>query len=331
MKAAGYQYVNLDGGWNLPYRGSDGTLLADPSKFPDGVAPVAAYVHSLGLRFGIYISAGTKNCASTSTGSYGHYQQDANTFAGWGVDYLKFDWCYVPYSSYPKEPHWQVSRTLARQMAAALRATGRAITLDVNDYWTGETPWNWAPGVARLWRVTPDIHDAYWSLLTNFERDASLSWQATPGGWNDPDMLEVGNGGMTTTQYRTMFSLWAELAAPLIAGNDLTEMSAASRAILLNRRVIAVDQDPLGVQGYPVPNSAGYWVLTKPLADGSRTVVLFNQTGWPATISTSLSQIGFTRPAEYRLLDLWSGVVSYTSSSIKSEVPADGVAMYRIS
>lgn len=332
MRSAGYDYVNLDGGWDLGYRSRTGELLADPSKFPAGMAPVAAFVHGLGLKFGIYTSAGSENCAGTSAGSFGHYQQDAATFAAWGVDYLKLDWCYVPYSSYPTLQHWQVSRLLAGQMGAALRATGRPIEFDVNDYWTSEQPWTWAPGAgALLCRVTPDIHDTFASLLTNFQHDVSLSWRARRGVFDDPDMLEVGNGGMTATEYRAMFSLWAELAAPLIAGNDLAQMSAATRSILLDRAVIAVDQDRLGVQGYAVANPQGYWVLTRPLADGSRVVVLFNQTAWPARITTSLGAIGFGAPAIYRLTDLWTGAVSYTSDAIAAEVPGGGAVMIRIS
>lgn len=329
LKSAGYRYVNLDGGWDLMQRAPDGSLQADPSKFPDGIPPLAAYVHSLGLKFGIYTSIGTENCAGTSAGSYGHYQQDAATFAAWGVDYLKLDWCDLPYPNYPHLSHQQVSAQLARQMAQALKATGRPIYLDLND-WKDPAPLRWAPAIASMWRVAPDIHDATWSMIGNFVRDESLSRYSRPGGWNDPDMLEVGNGGMSADAYRAEMSLWAELAAPLIAGNDLTVMTPATRAMLTNQAVLAVDQDRLGVQGYAVSAYEGRWVLTRPLADGSRAVVLFNASGYWSWIGTSVRAIGFSEPAVYSLTNLWSGAVTRTSEDIDAEVPPYGAVMYRV-
>jgi alpha-galactosidase len=330
MQAAGYVYVNLDGGWDLRERDVSNDLQPNPVKFPRGIGPVADYIHSLGLKFGIYTSAGTMNCASTSAGSFGHYQQDAVAFAAWGVDYLKVDWCHVPYDHFPGMTHRQVSVMLATQMRQALTATGRPIVYDVNN-WTDEQPWMWAKGVGQLWRTTPDIHDRFPSLLLNFTHNVSHFGQAGPGGWNDPDMLEIGNGGMSATEYQSQFSLWAEMAAPLIAGNDLTRMSPITQGILTNQAVIAVDQDPLGLQGYPVASTGGHWVLTRPLANGDRAVVLFNQTDKPATISTTLSQVGLATGTQYVLIDLWSGAGSPTVDGISANVPAHGVVMYRIS
>jgi alpha-galactosidase len=330
MKAAGYVFVNLDGGWDLRVRDVRHDLQPNPAKFPRGIGPVADFVHSLGLKFGIYTSAGTMNCASTSAGSYGHYQQDASAFASWGVDYLKVDWCHIPYNDFPRMTHRQVSVMLAMQMRQALASTGRPIVYDVNN-WTDEQPWTWAKGVGQLWRTTPDIHDRYPSLLLNFTHNVSHFGQAGPGGWNDPDMLEIGNGGMTATEYQSQLSLWAEMAAPLIAGNDLTRMSAITHGILTNQAVIAVDQDPLGLQGYPVASAGGHWVLTRPLANGDRAVVLFNQTDKPATIFTSVSQVGLATGPQYVLIDLWSGAGSPTVGGISAIVPAHGVVMYRIS
>jgi alpha-galactosidase len=332
MRAAGYTYVNLDGGWNLLRRSATGLLVANPRLFPRGIAAVAAYVHSLGLKFGIYASAGTRNCAGRSAGSYGHYRQDAATFASWGVDYVKLDWCYIPFRSYPTMTHLQVSRLLATQMGAALAATGRPILFDVNDTNpTLDSTWSWARPVANLWRATGDIGDTYASMVQHFVADVSLSRGARPGGWNDPDMLEVGNGGMTITEYRAQFSLWAELAAPLIAGNDLTRMSAATRGILTNRAVIAVDQNRLGRQGYAVSSQGGHWVLTKPLQSGDRAVVLFNQTDSGAAIATTAGALGLPRAAGYTLRNLWTGGVTHSRGAISAWVPAHGVVMFRIS
>ena len=329
MKAAGYNYVNLDGGWDLRRRSAGGAIQPDPAKFPQGIRPVADYVHSLGLKFGIYTSAGLANCAGTSAGSYRHFQQDATTFASWGVDYLKLDWCYIPYRDYPHMTQRQVSQMLATSMGIALASTGRAILYDVND-WGNDERWSSAQGLANLWRTTPDIQDRYRSMLWNFTHNVSHFERARPGGWNDPDMLEIGNGGMSITEYRSQFSLWAEMAAPLIAGNDLTAMSAMTRSILTNPGVIEVDQDPLGRQGYPVASADGHWVLTKPLMNGGRAVVLFNQTDTPATISTTLTQVGLANASEHTVLDLWSGAVTETSGEISATVPPHGVVFYEI-
>jgi len=329
MMAAGYTYVNLDGGWALRRRNAEGSLQADPAKFPQGIRPVADYVHALGLKFGIYTSAGTENCAGTSAGSYGHYRDDAITFASWGVDYLKLDWCNIPARNYPELSPRQISELLATQMRDALAPTGRAIVYDVND-WAGDEPWSWAPGLANLWRTTPDIHDKYPSMVRNFIHNVGHYEYAGPNAWNDPDMLEIGNGGMSTTEYESQFSLWAEMAAPLIAGNDLTTMSPVTVRMLTNSAVIAVDQDSLGRQGYPVASDDGHWVLTKPLANGDRAVVLFNQTDAAVTISTTTAQVGLATGTEYTLLDLWSGTSAQTASLIDARVPAHGVVFYRI-
>ena len=330
MRDAGYRYVNLDGGWDLYDRGADGALQPNPANFPAGIRAVADYVHALGLKFGIYTSAGVRNCAGTSAGSYGHYWQDAAAFASWGVDYLKLDWCRIPYKDFPQMPHAKVGQLLASDMGQALASTGRSIVFDLND-WTDDAPWTWAPHLSHMWRTAPDIHDKYASLVFNFIHNVNHFTVARPGGWNDPDMLEIGNGGMSDIEYRSQFSLWAEMAAPLIAGNDLPAMSQATQAILTNSAVIAVDQDPMGMQGYPVASAGGHWVLTKPLANGDRAVVLFNQTDKPATIATSIVQLGLPVGLEYMLVDLWNGTARDTEGFISATLPAHGVVMYRIS
>ena len=329
MKAAGYEYVNLDGGWDLATRNSADQLQPNPARFPNGIKPVADYVHSLGLKFGIYASAGLMNCAHTSAGSFGHFLQDAEMFAAWGVDYVKLDWCFIPFGDYPKMSHPQVSELLAGEMATAIEVTGRPMLLDVND-WYDHSPGTWARGVARVWRTTHDSRDAWWSVLLNFRNNVSFYKLAGPGGWNDPDMLEIGNGGMTTTEYQTQFSLWSEMAAPLIAGNDLTRMSPVTRRILTNRAVIAVDQDSLGRQGYPVSSSRMTWVLAKPLADGHVAVVLFNANPWAETVSTTISQLGLPRGSVYKLVDLWSGAEHTTAGPISALLAPHAVAMYLV-
>lgn len=326
MKEAGYTYVNLDGGWDLPMRTVGGALQIDRSKFPQGIKPVADYVHSLGLKFGIYTSAGMQNCARTSAGSYGHYRQDATTFASWGVDYLKLDWCWIPYRNYPGMTVRAVGQMLARQMGDALAATGRQIVYDVNE--PDGNLQGWARGTAHMWRTAPDIQDNYLSMVSNFTRNVSQFGQAGPGGWNDPDMLEVGNGGMTLAEYQSQFTLWAEMAAPLIAGNDLTMMSADARRILTNTDVIAVDQDPLGRQGHVVASAQGHWVLSKPLATRDIAIVLFNQTNTSATISTTTAQVGLAGAPEYALLNVWTDALTVTAGTITDTVPAHSVVMY---
>jgi alpha-galactosidase len=335
MQAAGYDYVNIDDCWLAPARAADGQLQANPTTFPQGIKAVADYVHSLGLKLGIYEDAGTATCAGFP-GSYGHYAQDAQTFASWGVDYLKLDWCNVPFGDFPGQTHEQVAQTLYTQMRDALAATGRPIVFSMCNGWDSAVqPQTWAQPVANLWRTTTDIGDNFASMLSNFSQNVNYWQDAGPGAWNDPDMLEIGNGGMTTTEYQSEFSLWAEMAAPLIAGTNVADMTATTRSIYENHAVIAVDQDPLGKQGVPVVNGTnGIWVLTKPLADGDRSVVLFNSTAAPETISTTASQVGFAAPAHgqqpYLLTDLWTGRRYETAGTIAATVPAHGVVMYRV-
>ncbi|HTX10329.1 MAG TPA: NEW3 domain-containing protein [Solirubrobacteraceae bacterium] len=329
MAAAGYRYVNIDDCWMAPYRDSAGNLVADPSRFPNGIAPVAAYVHSLGLKLGIYEDAGTATCAGLP-GSFGHEAQDAATFASWGVDYVKYDRCNIPYGDFPGLSQQQVDQTLFTRMSSALRATGRPIVFAACDPNPGVDAWTWGPPVANVWRTTPDIEDNYGSMLANFEGTVDLYKSAGPGGWNDPDLLQIGNGGSTPTEYQTEFSLWAEMSAPLIASTNLADLSPAALAVYENEDVIAVDQDPLGRQGVPISSAGGLWVLTKPLSDGERSLLLFNSTNTAATITTSARAAGLRRARGYSLFNLWSDAVSETAGQISAFVPAHGVAMFRV-
>jgi alpha-galactosidase len=329
MAAAGYDYVNIDDCWMAPSRDSGGNLVAAPTRFPGGIAPVAAYVHSLGLKLGIYEDAGTTTCAGLP-GSFGHEAQDAATFASWGVDYVKYDRCNIPYGDFPGWSQQQVDETLFTRMGQALRATGRPILFSVCDPNPGVDAWTWGAPVSNVWRTTPDIEDNYGSMLANFEGTVDLYKNAGPGGWNDPDLLQIGNGGSTPTEYQSEFSLWAEMSAPLIASTNVADLSAAALAIYENEDVIAVDQDPLGRQGVPISDVGGLWVLTKPLADGERSVLLFNSTNTAAMITTSARAAGLRRAPGYSLYNLWSDVVSETGGQITAFVPAHGVAMFRV-
>jgi alpha-galactosidase len=330
MKAAGYDYVNIDDCWMAPSRDSAGNLVADPNRFPDGIKPVADYVHGLGLKLGIYEDAGTTTCAHLP-GSYGHEAQDAAAFAAWGVDYVKYDRCNIPFGDFPGESQQQVEQTLFARMSGALVATGRPMVFSAAAPDLGVDPWEWSPPIANLWRTTTDIQDNFGAMLVNFEGTVGLSADASPGAWNDPDLLQIGNGGSSPREYRTEFSLWAEMAAPLIASTNLTRLSPQALAIYENSRVIAVDQDPLGAQGVPIARAGGRWVLTKPLQNGDRSVVLFNSTNTATQITTTAAAAGMPAARSYRLQDLWSRAVTETGARISAFVPAHGVVMYRVS
>jgi len=322
MTAAGYQYVNIDDCWMQSSRDSAGNLVPDFAKFPDGISGTAAYVHSKGLKLGIYEDAGTKTCAGYP-GSLGHEQQDARSFASWGVDYLKYDNCNNNGSTTTQQ---YIDRYSA--MRDALAATGRPIVYSICE-WGVNAPWTWAPAVGNLWRTTDDINTGFDSMLRNFHQSVGLARYAGPGAWNDPDMLEVGNG-WSANEDRAHFSLWAVMAAPLIAGNNLTTASATTLSILTNRAVIAVDQDPLGSQGVLVQTRNGLDVLARRLSNGDVAVVLFNEGTSAQTITTDAATIGKSGASSYTLTDLWTGATSSTTGSISASVPGHGAVLYRV-
>ena len=323
LAAAGYQYVNIDDCWMQHSRDSSGNLQPDYSKFPDGISGTAAYVHAKGLKLGIYEDAGTATCAGYP-GSLGHETQDARAFASWGVDYLKYDNCNNAGQTSQQQ---YIARYSA--MRDALAATGRPIVYSICE-WGSSSPWTWGANVGNLWRTTTDISASFSSMLSIYRRNVTLAQYAGPGAWNDPDMLEVGRG-MSTEEDRTEFSLWAEMAAPLLAGNNLVTASATTLSILGNRAVIAVDQDPLGRQGREVSSSGGLHVLAKPLSNGDVSVVLFNENSGTATISTTAAAIGASGSSTYDLANLWTGATSSTTGTISAGVPGHGVVMYRVS
>jgi alpha-galactosidase len=266
MRAAGYRYVVIDDCWSEEERDGSGDLVPDRTKFPRGMKALADDVHARGLRFGMYTDAGTKTCAEYP-GSLAYEFRDARRFAGWGVDYLKVDWCHTAGMG---------PRYLYGKWAAALHATSRPIVFSVCE-WGRHRPWEWAGTLGHLWRTTGDIVDTWPSMLGILDQQVDLHAFAGPDHWNDPDMLEVGNGGMSESEYRAHFSLWAILAAPLMAGNDLRAMSEPIRRILTAPEIIAVDQDPLGRQGRRVFRDGGAEVWSRDLAGGAAAAVLFNR------------------------------------------------------
>jgi alpha-galactosidase len=319
MRDAGYRYVVIDDCWQVA-RAADGTIVADSLRFPHGIKALADYVHARGLRFGIYTDAGTKTCQGRP-GSLGHEVQDARTYAAWGVDYVKEDWCNAAGLD---------ARVQYARFEAALRRTGRPIVLSICE-WGSNQPWEWAPAIGNLWRTTDDIADSWGSMLGNLDQSAQHASVAGPGHWNDPDMLEVGNGGMTDGEYRAHFSMWAMQAAPLIAGNDLRTMSDSTRAILTNLEVIAVDQDSLGAQGMLVwTDGPELQVWAKPLRGGDRAVALLNRADTAARITAWLRRTGI-RTDSARVRDLWKHAdVGTFRGQYADTVPAHGVRMLRL-
>jgi alpha-galactosidase len=328
MKDAGYQYVVIDDCWQTS-RDAAGNIVADPAKFPSGIKALADYVHSKGLKFGIYTDAGTKTCAGRP-GSMGHEYQDAQQYANWGVDYLKEDWC----NTLPG----QSSESSYALMRNALAATGRPIVFSICE-WGSTKPWLWAGSVGNMWRSTPDIQDCWsckkpWGgngVMEIIDQLAPIYSYAGPGHWNDPDMLEVGNGGMTTEEYRSHFSLWAMLSAPLLAGNDLEKMSADTREILLNKEVIAVDQDTLGLQARRVKKTGDLEVWSKQLSDGGRAVLLLNRGAKAETITADWTDLGYPNSLSASVHDLWAKKdLGKKAGSFGAEVASHGVVMVRL-
>ena len=308
MKDAGYQYVVIDDCWQVS-RDKNANIVVDPKRFPNGMKAVADYVHSLGLKFGIYSDAGSQTCAGRP-GGLGHEYQDAITYASWGVDYLKYDWCHTS---------TQDAKASYANIRAALDSAGRPIVLSICE-WGKNQPWLWGKEVGgNLWRTTDDIKDRWggkekWpgggccsnGVMAILDEQVGLESYAGPGHWNDPDMLEVGNGGMTATEYRSHFSLWAILAAPLIAGNDLRNMSPETHDILTNKEVIAVDQDPLGREGRRVAKDGDLEIWAKQMQDGSRAVVLLNRGSSTQPITLNWEQIGYPAHLSASVRDLWA-------------------------
>ncbi|HLH02950.1 MAG TPA: glycoside hydrolase family 27 protein [Bryobacteraceae bacterium] len=331
MKEAGYEYVIVDAGWKAAARNADGTLAVNAARFPSGMKVLGDYIHARGLKFGLYTDAGRKDCVAGTPGSLGHEETDARTFAAWGVDFVKEDWC---------NSEGLNARAVYYKMYAALRATGRPIVFSICE-WGDNKPWQWAPAFAQMWRTTGDDKPCWdcgretmnkpggyprgWTLI--LDAQIPLARYAAPGHWNDPDMLEVGQPGLTIEESRAQFSLWAILAAPLIATNDLRSMRPAICSILLNKQVIAVDQDKLGRQGHRISSRDGVEIWIRELSGGDRAIVLFNRNERERAPHFRWSEIG----GAGTLRDLWRDTaVPADRNGFKATIPAHGVRMFRI-
>lgn len=319
MQDAGYEYIVIDDCWQID-RDKDGEIVVDKDRFPSGIKVLADYIHAKGLKFGIYSCAGDKTCAGRPAGR-GHEFQDARTYARWGVDYLKYDWCNTT---------TQDAKASYSTMRDGLFAAGRPIVFSLCEWGTAK-PWEWAKEVGHLWRSTGDIVDRWDSMLSIADKNKELSKYAGPGHWNDPDMLEVGNGGMTTEEYRTHFSLWCMMAAPLMAGNDLGNMSAETAEILKNGEVIAIDQDVLGKQGFCFRDNGDYEIWIKKLANNEKAACLLNrgdemkevQVDFNVLIKAADDYWAFDqyKLSDYKIRDLWEH---------KEIAPVSGIATIKL-
>ena len=344
LKDAGYTYINIDDCWHGK-RDADGFIQADPKHFPHGIKALADYVHSRGLKLGIYSDAGSETCAGRP-GSLGHEYQDALQYARWGIDYLKYDWCNT--TNINAKGAYQLMRD-------ALQAAGRPIFFSMCE-WGDNHPWRWAKGIGDSWRIGPDIWCSFdsthvfptyiqCSIIDCINRNDSLRSYAGPGHWNDPDMLEVGNG-LSVNQDRAHFTMWCMMASPLILGNDVRNMSDETKAILTNRDLIAIDQDKLGVQGlrFLIREGLEYWF--KPLSNGDWAMTIFNPTRQPLSCSLNWQDFNLTDEEVskrstafdqnvYKIKNLWTGRME-GKTTLKSKierkvsVPAQDVITYRL-
>jgi alpha-galactosidase len=342
LAQAGYRIVWLDFGWASGARDANGQLVVDSSQWPDGMSGLTAWLHQQGLQAGIYTDAGSSGCYGRGVGSLGHYQQDADTFAAWGFDAVKVDFCGAGQEGLtPQDAYAKFANALQSN------SSGRPMILNVCNFWVpgqidGTLPafanssyanYQWAPQLGQSWRTDTDIgftgSIAFSDVLRNLDDDAAHPEAAGPGHWNDPDYLGPGLG-MTDTEAQSQLSMWAMLAAPLILGSDPRSLSPSLLAMLENTQVIAVDQDPLGAQGKLIAQSGTSQVWVKPLASGAVAVALFNRATTSARISTTASAVGLPAAASYQLDNLWLNATTTTSGSIAGFVPAHGVVLYRV-
>jgi alpha-galactosidase len=300
MKDAGYEYIVIDDGWEALSRDSLGNLIPDPQKFPSGMKALGDYIHSKGLKFGIHNCAGTKTC-SGFPGGRGHEFQDARSYASWGVDYLKYDWCNHGTAN---------AQETYKTMRDALYSAGRPTVFSLCE-WGNNNPWEWAQDVGHLWRTTGDIRDCYdcqgtydmgWKFI--LDSQVGLEKYAGPDHWNDPDMLEVGTPGLSLSESRAHFSLWCMIAAPLMAGNDLRKMTPEILEILTNKEAISIDQDSLGKQGYRFMEQPGKEIWVKELSEGNWAVCYFNTGDKKFTIKVNWNNMSMLN-GEYEIRDVW--------------------------
>jgi alpha-galactosidase len=326
MRARGYRYVNLDDCWMAPQRDASGALVADPVRFPNGIRALADYVHRRGLRLGIYAGAGTTTCARFP-GSAGHFAQDAAAFAAWGVDFVKLDWCGA---GSPR-----TAPSVYRAMREAIRRARRPMVLSICQYGLS-TPWVWGPRVGHLWRISHDVGwygnpGRPWRILLRIaDRNAGLLSYARPGAWNDPDILQVGNQGLTPTEQRSIFSLWSMLSAPLLAGNDVRTMSSSTRETLTNPEVIAINQDARRIRGIRRSTSGGRETWVRALSDGATAVLVLNRLARTTTVRADVRRLRIGQSKRYLVRNLWTHRTLTTPGPIRIILPPHGVAMFRI-
>ncbi|RID68170.1 hypothetical protein BRARA_C00347 [Brassica rapa] len=309
LSAIGYKYINIDDCWGELKRDSKGNLVAKASTFPSGIKALSDYVHSKGLKLGIYSDAGTLTCSQTMPGSLGHEEQDAKTFASWGIDYLKYDNCQNTGTS-PKERYPKMSRALIN--------SGRSIFFSLCE-WGQEDPATWAGAIGNSWRTTGDIRDNWQSMTMIADQNDRWASYARPGSWNDPDMLEVGNGGMTREEYRSHFSIWALAKAPLLIGCDLRSMDKVTYELLSNKEVIGVNQDKLGIQGKKIKKEGDLEVWAGPLSMKRVAVILWNRGSSTANITARWEDIGLDSSAIVNARDLWA---HSTHSGVRKQLSA---------
>jgi len=326
MQQAGYTYIVLDDGWEAGDRDKQGNIICDQRKFPGGMKALGDYLHEKGFKFGIHNCAGTKTCAGYP-GGRGNEFQDARAYASWGVDYLKYDWC--SHGSANAEETYKTMRD-------ALYAAGRPIVFSLCE-WGNNKPWLWAKDIGHLWRTTGDITDCYdcqdvyamgWKFI--LASQVGLEKYAGPDHWNDPDMLEVGNPGLSFIESRAHFSLWCILAAPLMAGNDVRKMSDEVKTILTNNEVIAIDQDPLGKQGYQFMTHPGKEIWARELSDGDWAVCFFNNSDNPVKIRVKWTHLSFLK-GTYKIRDLWQKKdIGTTRDDFIGDVDSHDVVLFRL-
>lgn len=329
MQDAGYEYIVIDDCWQVA-RDANGEIVVDKDRFPHGMKYLADYVHSKGLKFGIYSCAGTKTCQNRP-GGRGHEYQDARTYARWGVDYLKYDWC---------NTGTQDAKSSYSTMRDALYTAGHPIVFSLCE-WGDSKPWEWAKDVGHLWRTTGDIDDRWDAMIPLLDKNRDLAKYAGPGYWNDPDMLEVGNGGMTNEEYKTHFSLWCMLAAPLMAGNDLGNMSPETKAILTNSEIIALDQDKLGKQSFCYRDNGDYEIWIRKLDGKEKAALLLNRSDEEKTVQVDFNVLLKAsdewekvpyKMEDYNVRDLWEHKdIPVEKNMVYMTLPPHSVKVYRFS
>jgi alpha-galactosidase len=337
MKAAGYTYINIDDCWHGD-RDSVGFIHPDPKRFPSGMKALADYIHSKGLKIGLYSDAGSQTCGGRP-GSRGYEFQDALTYAKWGIDYLKYDWC---------NTEGLKAEGAYKTITAALRKAGRPMVLNICE-WGSDKPWIWGPAVGHLWRTSGDIFNCFdcvedhgtwksWGVMQILDKQEGLRAYAGPGHWNDPDMLEIGNGKLTDGEDRAHFAMWAMIAAPLIAGNDLRQMNKETVGILTNQNVIAIDQDALGIQGFKFKTVNNVEIWFKPLSNGNWAACFLNRSATAQEIDFNwqnemvkdelFNRELAAKQLNYRIKNAWTNAAQgNTKNALKTKVPAHDVLL----